>query len=138
MKLLRSGSRGENFVRGPLAKSIPVFKNIKVRLVALLALVIAIGMVTFNAAALLNEATVTLAWDPSPDSTVTSYRVHYGLASNDLSGTLDVGNVTQVTVLNLAPGVLYYFTVTAYNGDGIESLDSNEVSYLTTGALSAI
>jgi hypothetical protein len=73
---------------------------------------------------------VTLAWDPSPDAWVAGYALHHGTASGNYTVHLDVGNSTSVTVSNLTPGVTYYFVATAYTSDGLESLPSNEVSYL--------
>jgi hypothetical protein len=40
----------------------------------------------------------------------------------------DVGNVTSYVANGLTPGNTYYFTVTSYNGSGVESSHSNEVS----------
>ena len=90
---------------------------------------------------------VSLAWDPSPDTNVTGYVIHYGtnsFASNAPNPTaaypwrVDVGNQTTVTLSNLPSGVTCYFVVTAYAADGTESLPSNEVSYLPLGALQVI
>jgi len=75
------------------------------------------------------QPTVTLAWDSSPDSSVTGYRLYAGLATGSYSEVLDVGNATDATVSNLISGVAYFFAATAYNTNGEESDFSNEVSY---------
>jgi hypothetical protein len=72
---------------------------------------------------------LTLAWDPSGASGIRGYRLHYGTASHSYSQTNDLGNTTTTTVSNLLPGQTYYFVVTDYNTAGVESIDSNEVSF---------
>ena len=71
----------------------------------------------------------TLAWDPSPDPTVTGYSLYYGEASRSYTAKLDaLGGQTTLTVPNLLEGHNYYFAVTARNASGAESGFSNEVS----------
>lgn len=73
--------------------------------------------------------TVTLAWDASPDTSVTAYHLWEGQSAggeNMLAGVVLAGMALTVT-LTLASGNTYYFVVTAYNG--ADSLPSNEVSY---------
>jgi hypothetical protein len=91
-------------------------------------ILLAIGAAVQTASGV-NLSSVTLAWDPSPDSWVSGYAVQYGTVSGSYTVRLDVGPVTTATVTNLMPGVTYYFVVTAYTSDGLESLPSNEVSY---------
>lgn len=66
----------------------------------------------------------TLSWSPSSDP-VAGYRVYYGTASRTYVNSIDTGNVTSVSVSNLGKGT-FYFAVTAYNNQGIESDFSNE------------
>jgi uncharacterized protein (TIGR02597 family) len=73
---------------------------------------------------------VSLAWDT--ESGVAGYRLHYGTASGIYTQTVDVGDTTTATVSSLTPGLTYYFVVTAYNVAGLESLPSNQVSFLAT------
>lgn len=74
-------------------------------------------------------AQANLAWDPPDISTdVTGYMIHYGRTSGAYSQAIDVGNTTSYPVSNLIDGQTYYFTVTAYNAVGYESVYSNEVS----------
>lgn len=73
---------------------------------------------------------VTLAWNPSPSTNITGYRVYYGLASGNYTNSVMVGNVTTNTVAGLAGGVTYYFVATAVGTDGQESPFSNETSYM--------
>jgi chitodextrinase len=77
----------------------------------------------------MHAAQVTLAWDPSPALDVIGYQVKYGSATAQYTSTIDAGDVTTITVSNLAAGGTYYFAVTAYNMDGRESAPSNEVVF---------
>ncbi|MBI5584658.1 MAG: fibronectin type III domain-containing protein [Deltaproteobacteria bacterium] len=70
---------------------------------------------------------VTLAWDPNTESDLAGYRIHLGTASNAYQAVIDVGNQTSFTVTNLNRGASYFFSVTAYNTQGLESDYSNEV-----------
>src|SRR5664280_1352135 len=72
---------------------------------------------------------VSLAWDPSPDTNVVGYKVYYGVASRTYTNIVDVGDVTNTTISGLVEGTTYYFAVTAYNILGMESDFSAEVSY---------
>lgn len=75
-------------------------------------------------------ASVTLAWNPSPDQTVTGYRLYYGVEPEQYTNSIVVvGNNTSCTVTGLVFGVTYYFATTAYDSNGMESEFSNEVSY---------
>jgi hypothetical protein len=73
---------------------------------------------------------VTLAWDGSPSPEVTGYRVYHGTTSGNYSNSVVVGSVTTNTVSGLASGVTYYFAVTAYDTNGVESVFSNEISFV--------
>lgn len=81
------------------------------------------------AEAVLPKAGVTLEWDPSPDSWVAGYAIHYGFASSNYVTRVDCGNVTSCRLTNLTCGTTHYFVATAYTADGQESLPSNEVAY---------
>ncbi|HMP82706.1 MAG TPA: fibronectin type III domain-containing protein [Verrucomicrobiota bacterium] len=80
-------------------------------------------------AALVHAQSVTLAWEPSPDATVTGYRIYYGDASGVYTNFVDAGNATHCVVGGLAAGADYYFVATAYTASGVESLPSNEVQW---------
>src|SRR6266478_7015815 len=74
-------------------------------------------------------ADVTLAWDADSDPNVVGYRLHSGTTSGVYTQTTEVGNVTAASVSNLVNGNTYFFVVTAYDANAIESAPSNEVSY---------
>jgi hypothetical protein len=68
-----------------------------------------------------------LAWDSNAESDVAGYKVYYGTASGQYTHSIDVGNVTQLT-LNL-PNKKHYIALTAYDIYRNESDYSNEVSW---------
>jgi hypothetical protein len=70
---------------------------------------------------------VTLQFDPSTDTAVTGYRMHYGSAPGSYQTSIDIGNQTVYTVTGLGSGT-YYFAVKSYTASGVQSSFSNEVS----------
>src|ERR1041385_6764894 len=77
-----------------------------------------------------SASSVNLAWGAVSDPSLAGYKVYYSTASGVYTNFIDVGNNTTATVPNLLPDVTYYFVVTAYDTNNLESLPSNEVSYL--------
>ncbi len=67
---------------------------------------------------------ISLAWDVSPSSGVTGYRILYGVSSGNLNQSLEVGNLTSATLFNLTPGQTYSLAVVALTADG-QSLASS-------------
>jgi hypothetical protein len=82
----------------------------------------------FSAAAQVTSS-VTLAWDPNPSPEVAGYRLYEGLVSGVYTTVIDVGDSTSVTASNLICGATYYFAVTDYDNNGLESPFSSEISY---------
>ena len=72
---------------------------------------------------------VTLAWDPSPGGSIAGYRLYEGVASRTYTNVISAGTVTTSTVSGLASGATYFFAVTAYDTNGLESDFSSEISY---------
>jgi hypothetical protein len=79
--------------------------------------------------------TVQLGWDTPQDPTVTGYFLYYGTACGTYTNQIDTGTNTMTVVSGLQEGQTYYFAVTAYNSDGVESDFSSEVTYITPGFL---
>lgn len=77
------------------------------------------------------NAQITLLWNASATPGVAGYKVYQGGASRAYTNTVDVGNVRSNTV-SLARGATYFFGVTSYLPNGLESDFSNEVSYTAT------
>lgn len=84
--------------------------------------------ILFSFATLAPAATVSLEWDANVEPELSGYRVHYGTAAGTVTFSMDAGNATTVTIPDLKPGTVYYFTVMAYDAAGLESAPSNEVS----------
>lgn len=72
---------------------------------------------------------LSLAWDADPDPSIAGYRLYYGEASGVYSSRIDVGPATIASVSGLSAGVSYYFAVTAYDTNGLESGFSSEIRY---------
>lgn len=60
---------------------------------------------------------IGLAWNASATAGVTGYRIVYGLSSDALTNSVDVGNVTSAIISGLTPGQTYYFAVIALAGN---------------------
>jgi hypothetical protein len=76
-----------------------------------------------------NVAPVSLAWDANTETTLAGYKLYVGTASGVYGAPTTLGLVTTTTVPNLMSGTTYYFTLTAFNTSGQESLKSAELSY---------
>jgi hypothetical protein len=86
-----------------------------------------------------SAATVTLNWqaptensDGSPLTDLSGYKIYYGASAGNYSSNIPVPNpgLTTYVVENLLPG-RYYFAVTSYNSQGVESTMSPEVAATT-------
>jgi len=75
---------------------------------------------------------VTLQWDPNTETDLAGYKVYYGTASRSYSTPIAIALQSSYTVTGLPAGT-YYFAVTAFNQDGLESAFSNEVFTTITG-----
>jgi hypothetical protein len=75
------------------------------------------------------QYSVTLAWDPSPDDSVTGYYIWYGTVSQIYTQRIDAGNATTQTVSGLTEGVTYFFAICAYDAEGYTSDFSNEIIF---------
>ena len=73
---------------------------------------------------------VTLAWNPSTDPTITGYNLYYGGASRAYTNKISVGLATSVTISGLVEGTTYYFAATTHSTAGVESPFSSELDYL--------
>ena len=71
---------------------------------------------------------ITLEWDANSEPDLAGYKLYFGTASGSYSETLDAGNVTEA-VVPVIPGATYFFAVTAYNIERLESPFSNEVTF---------
>jgi hypothetical protein len=72
---------------------------------------------------------VSASWERNSESGVVGYRTYQGTVSHSYSGSVDVGNATNVIFSGLVEGVTYFFSVTTYDIFGVESDHSEEVAY---------
>ena len=75
------------------------------------------------------QNSVTLAWDPDPSGAVAGYHFHERINGQTYTNVIDVGNATSATVSNLIAGVTYFFAVSAYDMNHVESDPSGEIPY---------
>lgn len=74
-------------------------------------------------------STIQLEWDKNTDGITVGYKLHSGtITSRQYSERADVGPVTSHS-MDVEEGVTYYFAVTAYDAQGIESGYSAEIVY---------
>lgn len=73
-------------------------------------------------------ARVQLAWDMSPEQTVSGYRVYWGVSVRGYTNVVDIPGRTNTTVFvtNLLWSTTYHFAATCYNTIGLESDFSDE------------
>jgi hypothetical protein len=70
---------------------------------------------------------VALAWDPSPDASVTGYKILFGTEPGKYSRWQTVGNQTTATLSDLEKGTRYYVVAVAFDAQGNQSDPSNEI-----------
>ena len=79
---------------------------------------------------------VTLTWiapttnaDGTPLTDLAGFRVYYGVAYHSSRIQIDAGLSTTITLPGFSVGTTYWFTVTALNLAGLESLPAPEIAY---------
>lgn len=75
----------------------------------------------------LNWVAPTTNTDGTPLTNLTGYKVYFGKSSGNYGTPIDVGNTTSYSITGLTSGT-YFFVVTAYDTQGIESSFSNQAS----------
>jgi len=72
---------------------------------------------------------LTLAWNPSPDATITGYKIYYAQVGQTLTNVWPVANTNMATITGLtsATNITYRFTCVATNVTGLESLPTFEL-----------
>ncbi len=77
---------------------------------------------------------IALAWNPNTETNLAGYKLYYGTAAGVYSGQVSVQQPgTDAIVTNLVAGATYYFAVSAYSTEGLESELSSEISYMVPG-----
>ncbi|MFT5728824.1 MAG: hypothetical protein ACI8PB_002984 [Desulforhopalus sp.] len=105
-----------------------LFKNLKIPIIT------CIFALLINQSSWASQADFSWLPNNTTDGTV-GYMLHYGTSSRQYTESVDVGSPVPInglvcaSVLQLAPGQTYFFTVTAYNAQGYQSAYPNEVVY---------
>jgi hypothetical protein len=81
---------------------------------------------------------IGVAWIPSSDAQVVSYKIYIGMASHCYFNHVAVGNTNAATITGLTDGATYYFAAAAVDGAGNESTYSDEVVFTTAPPTPAI
>ena len=87
-------------------------------------------LIALAAAQVGSGGNVGLAWFANPEPIVAGYKVFVGTAPRtySYSNTLNGINTTNITFFSLTNGVQWYFAVTAFATNGLESDYSEELS----------
>jgi len=104
-------------------------KTVPILWIFLLNLSVFFASVTRTEAAVVVASPCTLAWNNSPDASVTGYALYYGIKGSGVTNRLNVGMTNLVTCYNLLASSNYFFYAVSYNASGKESLPSDVVSY---------
>jgi len=84
-----------------------------------------------------NNGTALISWTPptentdnSPLNDLTGYKIYYGTSPGDYTNTINIDNpgLTSYLVEDLAANTTWYFVMTAFNANNIESAYSEEKS----------
>lgn len=70
---------------------------------------------------------LSLAWNSSLNRGVAGYNLYLGGSSRIYTNVMDAGNATRITLTGLVGGAAYFFAVTAYDVNGLESAYSREI-----------
>ncbi|MBH0197601.1 MAG: fibronectin type III domain-containing protein [Nitrospira sp.] len=82
---------------------------------------------TINTATATNRS-AALSWASNTESDLAGYKVYVGTQSGLYGTSIEVGNVTTHQVTNLQPNTTYFFSITALDTAGNESVHSSELS----------
>ncbi len=78
----------------------------------------------------MGSQSVSLSWNPNPDTNVVGYALYVGHTSGNYSSRIDVGTNTTSTLSGLSNGATFYFVATAYDSSDVESAPSNEAQFV--------
>jgi len=76
------------------------------------------------------QVQLNFTWNANSEPDLAGYRLWYGSESRNYSDVVDVGNVTEHSMIfDMADNITLYFALTAVDTSDNESPFSNEVSY---------
>jgi len=76
-------------------------------------------------------ASISLAWEKSPDPTVTGYKILFGIQPGVHTDSVSVGDQATARLTNLKSGIKYYIVTIAVDAQGNTSPPSNEIEVVT-------
>ena len=79
-----------------------------------------------------HSESIGLSWAPNSESDLAGYKLYRGSSTGQYDWVKDAGLSTIIQVDSLTPNQTYYFTVTAYNTQNLESEPSNVVQVTPT------
>ncbi len=85
-----------------------------------------------------HAASVSFAWKPNSEPALAGYKLYYGPASATYTNHIALGLVTNHTVPGLVNGATYYFALSAFDTNGVESDLTPELRFPNPPALAAI
>lgn len=77
---------------------------------------------------------IHLTWDPSLQNNVLYYKLYYSTSSVEdynYQNSVIIGNDTNYILNNLEPSTKYYFTITCFNQNNLESWFADETNFTT-------
>ena len=77
----------------------------------------------------LHGASITLGWYQDANAAIAGFNVYYGTASQDYMSSVQTGPQPFCDIHDLDEGTTYYFAVSAFDSNGVESGLSPEISY---------
>jgi len=79
------------------------------------------------ASSLWSTQSITLAWDPSVDTNVTSYSIYWGIRAGIYTSYTNVGTNLTITIPDLPAGTWFFVSTARNDSIGLESDPSNVV-----------
>ncbi len=105
----------------------------------LIASVVGVGLFLVpNGVQAATSNSATLQWTPNQESDLGGYRVYHGTTPGIYAESQNAGNTATYRYASLATNKTHYFTVTAYDTSGNESLPSPEVFKTVVGTDSVL
>lgn len=91
-----------------------------------------LAVILLAAPSVVAARSITVAWDPNPEPSVSGYVVYVGREPGVYTGRYDVGNTTSFVYAEAVDNQSYYFSVAAYSTDLLPGPRSQEVSTIGT------